>query len=91
MADHDERDDQHQTSDQDRHEANAALGTGLGIGAFGAASAVLLGATCPLCVIASPALIGYGIYKRAKLSRAERNDCEAAATNTGSEPAGAER
>jgi hypothetical protein len=71
--------DHDQAPDDARYEANAAIGTGLGIGAFGAASAVLLGATCPMCVIASPALIGYGLYKRAKLSRAEaaakRNDC----------------
>jgi hypothetical protein len=60
------------TSDE-RVEANTALGTGLGIGAFGVASATLIGSVCPLCVVAAPALIGYGVYKRVQCARAERN------------------
>lgn len=57
--------------DAERAEANMSLGTGLGIGAFGVASATLLGAVCPMCVVAAPALIGYGIYKRVQCSRAQ--------------------
>jgi hypothetical protein len=40
------------------------LGMGVGIGAVGLASAALLGATCPLCVVAAPAFIGLGVVKR---------------------------
>lgn len=55
-------------SDEER-EAQAKEGTrlivsGLGLGAIGAASAVLLGATCPLCVVGAPALVGWGAYQR---------------------------
>ncbi len=48
----------------DKQEANKALLTGAGIGAWGVASAALLGSVCPMCVIAAPALLGYGAYKR---------------------------
>lgn len=51
------------TADQQRADGNRYLGAGLGIGAFGVASGVLLGAVCPLCV-ATPVLLGAGIYKR---------------------------
>lgn len=44
----------------------------MGIGAFGAAGALLLGAVCPICVVAAPALIGAGVYKRAACYLAER-------------------
>lgn len=55
----------HETEQNDeRTEANTAIGTGLGIGAFGVASAALLGSVCPLCVVAAPGLVGYGLYKR---------------------------
>jgi len=40
------------------------LGMGVGIGAVGLASAALLGAACPLCVVAAPAFIGLGVVKR---------------------------
>jgi hypothetical protein len=63
------------TSDEQRREANTALGTGVGIGAFGVASAALLGAVCPMCVIAAPALIGYGLYQRVQNARADRKSC----------------
>lgn len=38
--------------------------SGSAIGVASVASAVLLGATCPLCVVGVPALIGFGIYQR---------------------------
>lgn len=44
---------------------------GLGIGAFGIVSTALIGATCPLCVVAAPTLVGAGLYKR---WRAKRNN-----------------
>jgi len=55
-------------------EANQMIGAGLGIGAFGAASAVLLGATCPICVVAAPALIGVGVLKRLRSKRVPDED-----------------
>lgn len=61
------------TGRHERAEGNELLGAGLGIGAFGVASGVLLGAVCPLCVVAAPALVGAGIYKRfAARRRAKR-------------------
>lgn len=38
------------------------LATGLAVGAIGAAGA-LLGAVCPLCVIATPTLLGLGVVQ----------------------------
>jgi hypothetical protein len=55
--------------DEDLKEANATLATGLGIGAFGAASLAIFGATCPLCVVAAPVLISLGWYKRFTATR----------------------
>ncbi|MCA9610946.1 MAG: hypothetical protein KC619_35375 [Myxococcales bacterium] len=53
----------------DDHEGDAREGTrlmwsGAAIGVASAASAVVLGATCPLCVVGAPALVGWGAYKR---------------------------
>jgi hypothetical protein len=55
--------------DAARKEANSAIAMGLGIGAFGAASLALVGATCPLCVVAAPALVSWGLYKRLRARR----------------------
>lgn len=52
------------TVEQQRADGNRYLGAGLGIGAFGVASGLLLGAVCPLCIVATPALLGAGVYKR---------------------------
>ncbi len=57
--------------------------SGAGLGLVGAASAVALGATCPLCVVGAPALIGWGAYKRWSATRA--GSAELAAS---SEPGG---
>jgi hypothetical protein len=40
------------------------LGMGVTIGAVGLVSAAVIGATCPLCVVAAPAFLGLGAYKR---------------------------
>lgn len=37
---------------------------GLGVGAFGAGSLALIGATCPLCFFVAPAMVGVGLWKR---------------------------
>ena len=53
----------------DDKEREAAEGTrlmlsGAGLGLVGAASAAVLGASCPLCVVGAPALVAWGAYKR---------------------------
>lgn len=53
-----------------KDDGNELLATGLGVGAIGVAGAVLLGATCPICVVATPALLGAGLYKKWKAKRA---------------------
>jgi hypothetical protein len=57
--------------DDERIEGNRLMVSGVALGAIGAASAVLLGATCPLCVVGAPALVGWGAYKRWKASRSD--------------------
>jgi hypothetical protein len=62
------------TAESERKDANSLLGMGIGVGAFGAASALLLGAVCPLCVVVAPALVGAGVYKRVRCKRRTKND-----------------
>jgi hypothetical protein len=57
-----------------KSEANQMIGAGVGIGAFGAVSALVLGATCPICVVAAPALIGAGVLKRLRSKRVPDED-----------------
>jgi len=63
---------------QDRAErrarANEMIGMGAGIGAFGLASLATLGAVCPVCVVAAPALLGVGLYRRAKAAEPPDGD-----------------
>jgi hypothetical protein len=56
----------------ERAEGNSLLAAGLGVGVIGAASGALLGAVCPLCIVAAPALIGAGVYKHIGASRRSR-------------------
>lgn len=44
-------------------EAKHFLLMGAGVAAIGAVGAVIGGALCPVCVVASPALVGIGAYK----------------------------
>lgn len=60
----------HMKEDRRENDGNDLIATGVGVGAIGVAGAVLLGATCPLCVVATPALIGVGLYKKWKVKRA---------------------
>jgi hypothetical protein len=50
------------------------LVAGLGLGAYGAVSLAVAGAVCPVCVVAAPALVGAGLWKRWRASRMERPD-----------------
>ena len=53
-------------------EGNRLMVSGSAIGVASVASALLLGATCPLCVVGVPALIGFGIFQRIRGERLER-------------------
>ena len=53
----------HQEARQELRDAGSCLAMGAGVGAVGTISAVLIGATCPICVIMAPALIGMGLVK----------------------------
>lgn len=78
--------DRREASEREKKAANEFLAMGLSVGAVGAAGAVLLGATCPLCVVATPALLGVGLLRRARAARmAARADAEVE-TVTDSEP-----
>lgn len=48
---------------------NELIVTGVGVGAIGVLGTLLLGATCPVCVVATPALIGTGLYQKWKARR----------------------
>jgi len=54
-----------------RKEGNQLLGLGVGVGAWGAASGMLLGAVCPVCVVAAPALLGFGLFRRWQAGRSD--------------------
>lgn len=54
------------SKDDDSVSANTMLGAGLGLGAYATATTVVAGFTCPICVVAAPALIGAGLYKKIK-------------------------
>lgn len=50
-------------------DANSMIASGIGIGVLGAAAAAISGAVCPLCIVAVPALVGAGAYKRWRARR----------------------
>jgi hypothetical protein len=54
----------HAARSEARADANRMIGMGVGIGAIGVASALVAGAVCPACVVAAPALVGVGLYRR---------------------------
>ncbi|MBZ0120698.1 MAG: hypothetical protein K8H88_27135 [Sandaracinaceae bacterium] len=56
----------------EKKEANRLMISGVTLGAVGALSAVVLGATCPFCVVGAPALVGWGAYRRYRLARAAK-------------------
>lgn len=56
--------------DDEAREGTRLMLSGVAIGIASAASTLLLSATCPLCVVGAPALVGWGAYKRYRASRA---------------------
>lgn len=57
-------------SKEELREANSCLALGAGLGAVGTTTALFAGATCPLCLVLAPALIGVGAWKRYQIRRA---------------------
>jgi hypothetical protein len=53
-------------------EGNRLMVSGSAIGVASVASALLLGATCQMCVVGVPALIGFGIFQRIRGEHLER-------------------
>jgi hypothetical protein len=49
--------------------ATELIASGIGIGVLGTVAAVISGAVCPVCVVAAPALIGVGAYRRWRAAR----------------------
>ncbi len=70
---------------QELRDAGSCLAMGAGVGTVGTASALLLGATCPICVVMAPALIGMGLVKgyaaRRKRATISAEQAEAAGQN----------
>ena len=60
--------------DDEAREGNRLMLSGVALGLVGAASTVVLGATCPLCVVGAPALVGWGVYKRYRASREDEGE-----------------
>lgn len=54
---------------EELREANSCLTLGAGLGVVSTTTAFLAGATCPLCVVLAPALIGVGAWKRYRIRR----------------------
>lgn len=52
--------------------ANALLAAGGTAGAMGVAGAALTGALCPLCIVATPVLLGAGMVKKLWERRASK-------------------
>lgn len=50
--------------EEQKKEGEGHIKFGVGVGAFGAGSLALIGATCPLCFFVAPAMVGVGIWKR---------------------------
>lgn len=47
-----------------KDDSNKFIICGLGLGSFATASILLTGAACPMCIIATPALLATGIFKK---------------------------
>lgn len=57
---------------KDLKDANSCMMIGAGVGVLGVASAITLGAVCPVCYVAVPALIGTGLVKRVIVKRRQK-------------------
>ena len=55
---------------QEMFSANELLAGGAGLGVVGAATTLLAGAACPLCVVGAPALLAAGAVKKLRRRQA---------------------
>jgi len=78
-------DDGNRKKDPETADARTLILGGLGIGAFGLVSAAIGAAVCPVCVVAAPALIGVGAYKRWKAGKASAEELESSRARAGSD------
>lgn len=53
-------------------DANTCLALGAGIGVLGTGAAILTGAVCPVCYIATPVLLGMGVFQKVKARKKGR-------------------
>ncbi|MBD3262065.1 MAG: hypothetical protein GF334_10445 [Candidatus Altiarchaeales archaeon] len=53
-------------AEEKKDSGNTELIVGTSLSAYAAASTIVTGAVCPLCVIASPLLLGVGLIKKIK-------------------------
>jgi hypothetical protein len=58
--------------EESRSTANNLLAAGASAGAIGTAGALIGGAVCPLCIIATPVLLGAGLVKRLSVKRKQK-------------------
>ncbi len=66
-----------------KKEGNFCIGTGIGVAALGVAGATLLGAVCPVCIVATPLLIGAGVVQRIRASYRAGQENESIAGGVG--------
>lgn len=66
-----------------REDAKNLLVGGATLGTFSLVTAVLVGGTCPMCIVVAPVMLGAGAYKRWKLSYRERELADKAREDRG--------
>jgi hypothetical protein len=65
-----------------KEDGNRLLVGGATLGTFAVVTSALFAATCPMCVVVAPAMLGAGAVQRWRASRKERMCLEAAAAET---------
>ena len=65
--------DSESEAEQKLKDGNTILASGLGVGVLGAVGAAISGAVCPVCIVATPALIATGLYQRRAAKKAKQS------------------
>lgn len=60
----DKKEKTQRTPEERLKDGNTCIGLGVGMGAVGAGAGIIAGATCPLCYVVVPALVGMGLIER---------------------------
>lgn len=63
------------SAEQKNRDANALLGSAVGVGAISAVGAAI-GLICPACVVAVPALVGVGLVQKLRARSEKRQEEE---------------